>query len=207
MINGTYAHEVDTYGSRDLLDAHSNVRLDTHPDARVGSDVPSFVERKMTGVDLWDVVHVPFDAVRTGYRQLRKALFTAPRPSGEYLVVDRDVDDLEAELGAYSFAPNWEFSYYERGEVLNLARVVYERETVGGTTYRWWQTHLRGWRGDDDRIVLHAHWELEPTENGNPHIDGVGFDFDRGMSTLESFLDEAGIDYESETIETGTSHG
>ncbi|WP_197431273.1 hypothetical protein [Halorubrum sp. CBA1125] len=114
--------------------------------------------------------------------------------------------EIEAALGAYSFAPNWEFSYYERGEVLNLARVVYERNTVDGTTYHWWQTHLRGWRNDAGRIELHAHWELEPTENGNAHIDGTGFDFDRGMNTLQSFLDEAEIDYEKTTVDTGTSH-
>jgi hypothetical protein len=158
----------------------------------------------MTGINLWDVVNVPFDAVRTAYRQMRKALFTASRPSGEYLVVDRTVPELERELGAFSFAPNWEFSYYERGEILNLARVVYEERAVDGTTYRWWQTHLRGWHGEDGRIELHAHWELEPTETGNAHIDGVGFDFDRGMETLESFLEEAGIEYESRTIETGS---
>jgi hypothetical protein len=156
----------------------------------------------MTGINLWDVVNVPFDAVRTAYRQLRKALFTASRPSGEYLVVDRTVPELERELGAFSFAPNWEFSYYERGEILNLARVVYEERTVDGTTYRWWQTHLRGWHGEDGRIELHAHWELEPTETGNAHIDGVGFDFDRGMETLASFLEEAGIEYAETTIET-----
>ncbi|ELZ37085.1 hypothetical protein C471_13521 [Halorubrum saccharovorum DSM 1137] len=161
----------------------------------------------MTSINLWDVVHVPFDVVRDGYRQLRKALFTEARPSGEYFVVDRSVEEIEAALGEYSFAPNWEFSYHKRGEVMNLARVVHERNAVDGTTYRWWQTHLRGWRNDDGRIELHAHWELEPTENGNPHIDGVGFDFDRGMSTLRSFLDEAGIEYESTTIEPERSDG
>ncbi|ESS02717.1 MAG: hypothetical protein A07HR67_02221 [uncultured archaeon A07HR67] len=161
----------------------------------------------MSGVNLWDIVDVPFDAVRTAYRQLRKALFTASRPSGEYLVVDRSVAALEGELGAFSFAPNWEFSYYERGEVLNLARVVYEERTVDGTTYRWWQTHLRGWQGADGRLELHAHWELEPTENGNEHIDGVGFDFDRGMEMLRSYLDEADIEYDVTTIETDDDNG
>jgi hypothetical protein len=160
----------------------------------------------MTSINIWDIVRIPFDVVRKGYRELRKALFTASRPSGEYFVVEQSVADLERELGQYSFAPNWEFSYYERGEVLNLARVVYEHATVDGTTYRWWQTHLRGWRNDDGQIELHAHWELEPTENGNAHIDGVGFAFDRGMDILQSFLDDAGIEYELTTVETGSSH-
>jgi hypothetical protein len=158
----------------------------------------------MAATNLWDVVRVPFDAIRYGFRELRKLLFRASRPSGEYLVVDRSVAEIEQVLGERSFAPNWEFSYYERGEVLNLARVVYERQSVDGTEYRWWQTHVRGWRNEADELELHGHWELEPTESGNAHIDGVGFDFERGMETLRSFLDEADVDYEERVVETGS---
>jgi hypothetical protein len=153
------------------------------------------------GVNLWDAVRVPFDVVRHAYREFRKALFTADRPSGKYLVVDASIAEIERALGEQSYAPNWEFSYYKRGEVLNLARVVYERSEAGGETRVWWQTHVRGWRNDAGQLELHAHWELEPTENGNAHIDGVGFTFDRGMANLRSALDEAGLDYEETTIE------
>ncbi len=153
-------------------------------------------------MNLWDVVRVPFGAVRHGYRQLRKALFTASRPSGEYFVVDVSVEEVERALGEQSYAPNWEFSYHERGEVLNLARVVYERAEAGGETREWWQTHVRGWRNDAERLELHGHWELEPTENGNAHIDGVGFAFERGMANLRSALEEAGLEYETTTVET-----
>ncbi|MFB6250523.1 MAG: hypothetical protein ABEI27_02355 [Halobellus sp.] len=124
----------------------------------------------------------------------------------ECLVVNRSVPEIEAQLGAYSVAPNWEFPYHERGEDLNLARVIYEDKTVNGKNYHWWQTHVRGWRNDDGQIEFHAHWELGPTENGNAHIDGVGFAFDRGMSLLGSHLDDAGIDYERTTVETGSNH-
>jgi len=155
---------------------------------------------------LWDVVRVPFSTVRYGYRQLRKALFTASRPSGAYLIVDVSIETIERALGEQSFAPNWEFSYYERGEVLNLAQVVYERAETGGETREWWQTHVRGWRDGAGRLELHGHWELEPTENGNAHIDGVGFAFDRGMSNLRAALDEAGLEYETTTIEPGSDH-
>ena len=157
-------------------------------------------------MSLWDIVRVPFGAVRFAYREFRKALFTASRPSGEYLVVSSSIEDVERGLGEQSYAPNWEFSYYERGEVLNLARVVYERGEAGSETRVWWQTHVRGWNGDDGRLELHGHWELEPTESGNAHIDGVGFDFERGMANLETALDEAGIEYETTTVETGSDH-
>jgi hypothetical protein len=154
---------------------------------------------------LWDVVRIPFDTVRRGYREFRKALFTASRPSGEYYVVDESVDGIQELLGEYSFAPNWEFSYYKRGEVLNLARVVYEPHAVEGKTHHWWQTHVRGWRTDGGQLELHAHWELEPTENPSAHLDGVGFDFDRGMKNLEAYLTQAGIDHETTTVETDSS--
>lgn len=155
-------------------------------------------------VNPWDVIRLPFDLLRTGYRKLRKAVFTASRPLGRYLLVEATTDELEAELGRQSFAPNWEFSYYERGEILNLARVLYEEHTVDGQSYRWWQTHVRGWTHPDG-VALHGHWELEPTENDNAHIDGVGFSFERGMEELAEALDRAGLDYTEVTIETGES--
>lgn len=156
---------------------------------------------------LWDVVRIPFDVIRDGYWELRKALFTASRPSGDYLVVDESVETIERELGQQSFAPNWEFSYYERGEVLNLARIVYERAEAGGEPREWWQTHVRGWRDDEGRIELHGHWELEPTENGNAHIDGAGFSFERGMANLRSALESAGLDYDVTTVEVNAGQG
>jgi hypothetical protein len=155
----------------------------------------------MVAVNVWDVVRVPFDAIRFAYKEFRKALFTASRPSGEHFVVDASVTEVERALGEQSYAPNWEFSYYERGEVLNLARVVYERGEAGGETRVWWQTHVRGWRTDEDGLALHAHWELEPTENANAHLDGEGFSADRGMENLRSALDDAGLDYTSKPID------
>ncbi|MFT4890573.1 MAG: hypothetical protein ACI9YT_001489 [Halobacteriales archaeon] len=151
-------------------------------------------------INLWSVIRVPFDAVRYGYRELRKALFTASRPSGTYLVAAASVGEVEAALGRESYAPNWEFSYYERGEVLNLARVEYEERTVDGTMYRWWQTHVRGW-DHPDGVALKAHWELEPTENGNAHIDGVGFGHDRGMENLQAVLDRSELAYTETEIQ------
>lgn len=151
-------------------------------------------------MSLWNVIRVPFDAIRYGYRQFRKALFTAPRPSGPYYVVDAGVTDIESALGTQSYAPNWEFSYYERGEDLNLARVVYDRQTVNGTTYRWWQTHVRGWEGDAGTVELSGHYELEPTENGNAHIDGEGLSVENGMARLSDALDRTDLEYTETTI-------
>jgi hypothetical protein len=151
-------------------------------------------------LQLRNVIRLPYDTIRFAYRQLRKALFTAPRPTGRYLVADAPVSAVEAALGGQSYAPNWEFSYHERGEILNLARVVYEEHAIEGTRYRWWQTHVRGW-DHPEGVALHGHWELEPTENDRDHVDGVGFDFARGMDNLQAALDDADVSYTETTIE------
>ncbi|MFB6302562.1 MAG: hypothetical protein ABEH78_06850 [Haloferacaceae archaeon] len=47
---------------------------------------------------LGGVVRVPFDASRYAFREFRKLLFTADRPTGRCLLVDATVADLEATL-------------------------------------------------------------------------------------------------------------
>jgi hypothetical protein len=146
-------------------------------------------------MSLWDILRIPFGDLRSTYFQFRKHLFQAPRPSGPYYVVDAPLGEVEAALGRASFAPNWEFSYYKRGEVLNLAHVEYDRQIIDGRVYDWWQTHVRGWQAPDGSVELQAHRELEPTENDNAHIDGVGFSIERGMAKLGETLTDAGLEY------------
>lgn len=150
--------------------------------------------------NLWKVIRLPWDAIRYWYGELRKELFSGSRPTGRYFLVDAEPETIRAELGDRSYAPNWEFSYYKRGEILNLARVTYEERSVDGATYTWWQTHTRGW-DHPDGVALHAHWELEPTEHPTKHLDGTGFDFDRGMSNLQGALDDGNLDYRAIRIE------
>lgn len=142
---------------------------------------------------------VPWDALRHEYRVFRATYFSAPRPEGTYLRVKQDPQGVEAALGKQSFAPNWEQSYYERGEVVNQARIVYRHEKQF-PAYQWWQTHVRGWpSADGEYVLLRGHWELEPTENDKAHIDGVGFDQARGMANLKGALDQAGVGYKEVT--------
>jgi hypothetical protein len=120
------------------------------------------------------------------------------------VTVDAAVDELEAALGAQSWAPNWEVSYYKRGEDLNLARVEYAPHPWRvGTGLTWAQTHVRGWaRGGV--VVLRAHYEPEPTEHPRAHLDGVGHSIGGGMEKLRDALDEEGIAYvEGDTTATG----
>lgn len=153
-----------------------------------------------TARDVGRAIRVPFDVIRNAFRELRKALFRSPRPTGTYLVVDATTRELEESLGGQSYAPNWEVSYYERGEILNLAQVVYDEQSVDGTTYRWWQTHVRGWEHPDG-VALHGHWELEPTENDEAHLDGVGYDPERGTENVKTALEDAGVPFTETVIE------
>lgn len=139
---------------------------------------------------------VPFRWVQTLYRGMRRELFTKPRPTGRYLVVDADVDVVRA-LGHRSYAPNWEFSYNYRGEDVNLAQVVFDG-TEQYPDIDWWQTHVRGWVHDDGRTWLSAHYEAEPTEHPKPHLDGITPELRDGMMNLEYALEDRNVDVTSE---------
>lgn len=140
--------------------------------------------------------HILWDGVRAVYRDLRRLVASAEEHSGPALVVDAPIPEVRAALGRRSFAPNWEFSYYERGEELNLARVVYDAQEERGHEYDWWQTHVRGWPHGGHRVRLRAHYELEPTEYDQDHINGIGVDVDRGTEILADVLDETALAYE-----------
>lgn len=126
------------------------------------------------------------------YRRFRKRYFTMPKPDGPFVLLDMPPEEVRMILGRRSYAPNWEFSYNKRGEVLNLAQVVYHEDSDYEHIV-WWQTHVRGWQNDDGMMELSAHWEPEPTENGAAHLDGVGFDHDRGMDNLRTALEKSAI--------------
>ena len=144
--------------------------------------------------------HAIWDSLRKAYRTFRRTVATAGEHGGQAIVVPRSVATVERTLGLAFFAPNWEFSYYERGEDMNLARVVYDEQDRHHHTYTWWQTHARGWEYRDDdgqpHTRLRCHFELEPTEYDQDHIQGIGVSIDRGVDTVAEVLEAAGIDYE-----------
>jgi hypothetical protein len=138
--------------------------------------------------------HAFWDALRTLYRGLRRTVATAEEHDGPALVVAAAVEELTAALGHRYFAPNWGFSYNKRGEDLNLARVVYDRREVRGHEYLWWQTHVRGWTREDGSVRLRAHYELEPTEYDQDHIDAIGLDVDAGLENVAGALAAEGVE-------------
>lgn len=139
--------------------------------------------------------NVPWREMRLALRMLRASQFQINRQKGRYYRVEAD-DTLEAVregLGALSYAPNWEFSYF-KGEDINLARVVYHEGD-------WWQVHARGWLEDDGSVWLRAHWELEPTEAPERHLGSEGYDVERGMRKLANDLEAAGTEFQVRRFE------
>ncbi len=123
---------------------------------------------------------------------MRKTFFTKPRSSTRSLTVPLSVAEVTRLLGQHHFEPGWELSYHYRGEILNLRRVEYVAHPSG---LEWWQVHLRGY-DHPDGLELAAHFETEPSEHPDTHIETVGLDVDRGMATLTDLLDEHDVEYE-----------
>lgn len=144
---------------------------------------------------------LPWKPLQDIYRWFRREFFTKDAPSGEYLVVDPITfdDPIDIELGQFSFSPNWEFSYNKRGEDFNIARVV-QAHDLDWPCLVWWQCHVRGWFYNG-LLYLHAHWEPEPTEHPEAHLKGQGYDKQRGMAILESYLARLNIPYQREQFD------
>jgi hypothetical protein len=58
----------------------------------------------------------------------------------------------------------------------------------------WWQTHIRGY-AHPDGLELAAHFEPEPAEHPDAHVDGDYIDVPRGNATLAGILEEAGVEF------------
>jgi hypothetical protein len=142
------------------------------------------------------VWHAFWDALRTLYRDLRRVVASSTEHSGQALVVEASHEDVTAALGRRYFAPNWQFSYHERGEDLNLARVEHAPREVHGHEYVWWQAHVRGWVQSDGSVRLRPHYELEPTEYDQDHIKGIGLEVTKGVERVAQALDAEGLPYE-----------
>ena len=141
---------------------------------------------------------VPYPWIQSLYRSFRRELFTRPRPTGRYLVVEPDVN-VRAVLGRKSYAPNWEFSYNYRDEDINLAQVVYDN--IDGYDVVWWQTHVRGWVHDDGRTWLSGHYEAEPTEHPYEHLNAEHPDNRDGTMNVKQVLLEHNVNVTEEVYD------
>ena len=137
---------------------------------------------------------LPYGWVQHAYRSFRRRFFTKERPIGTYYRVEYSPEQLRRVFGRVSAAPNWEFSYNYKGEDINLARVYYD--DTQDYDMVWWQFHLRGWEHSDGSVWMRAHYEAEPTEHPEAHLEGTGTTMDEGMQWLQGVLLDAKVPYE-----------
>ncbi|WP_254769183.1 hypothetical protein [Salinilacihabitans rarus] len=123
---------------------------------------------------------------------VRGRFFTRPKPAEPAVLVPRSADEVERLLGERHFEPNWDLSFAYFGEVCNLRRVEYVADHPTG--YEWWQVHVRGYHHPEG-IELTAHFETDPSESPDAHVDRVGIDVERGLAALERTLDAADVGY------------
>lgn len=153
--------------------------------------------------DLERIRHLPegpFKMAKFALWWIRKTVFSKPKPNHPAVFVEMTEREIVELLGGVHFEPGWELSYSYRDETLNLRRVEYVPDHPLG--FEWWQVHIRGYlheagdRFERDTFELPAHFEVEPTEYPQAHVDHVGLEIERGTETLLSILDAHGIEYE-----------
>lgn len=125
---------------------------------------------------------------------VRGRFFTRPKPLEPAVLVPRPVEEVERLLGERHFEPNWDLSFAYFGEVLNLRRVEYVADRPRG--FEWWQVHVRGYRHPEG-IELTAHFETDPSEYPDAHVERVGIDIEHGLDELKAVLDDADVEYRS----------
>lgn len=155
----------------------------------VGSSHP--VEVAYSMYDRLRHIHeAPLQNLRHSFWWVRKTFFTRPRtPTPSYLI-DMTKPDIIRLFGRHYFEPGWGLSYNYHGEVLNLRRVEY----VDEDEYNWWQVHIRGYLHKEG-IELTSHYETEPAQHPDEHVNLHGLDIKHGMTIVGEILKAEGVDY------------
>lgn len=145
---------------------------------------------------VWDrlrhIHEAPLKNLRRSFWWFRKTFFTKQPTATPAYLVEMTKPEVVRFFGRHHFEPGWELSYNYHGEVLNLRRAVH----VDDERYPWWQVHIRGFLHDGAGIELTAHFETEPAEHPDAHINLYGLDVEAGMAAIEELMDDGGIDYE-----------
>lgn len=140
---------------------------------------------------LGNVLDTPFRNLRFSLWWIRKTFFARPRSDVPAFRVPLGPGEVKELLGRHNFEPGWNTSYYYYDEVLNLRRPEYHDHETG---YEWWQVHVRGY-DHPEGVELEAHFETDPSEHPDAHVDLVGLDVERGLRALGSVLAEHDVDY------------
>lgn len=155
-------------------------------------ELRSPVEPAFSVLDRLGHIHeAPLKNLRRSYWWVRKTFFTRPRSETPAFLLEATKPEVESLFGRHYFEPGWELSYNYHGEILNLRRVEY----VDDGEYDWWQVHIRGYEHGERGIEITAHYETEPAEHPDAHIDLHGLDVGHGMEVVRGILEEESVDY------------
>ncbi len=156
-------------------------------------DIRSPVQPAYSVYDRLRHIHeAPLQNLRRSYWWVRNTFFTRPRSETPAYLVEATKPEVHRLFGRQYFEPNWELSYNYHGEILNLRRVVFAEEPE----YDWWQVHVRGYEHGESGIELTAHYETEPAQHPDAHVDLHGLDVDHGMDVIEDILEAESVPYE-----------
>lgn len=135
--------------------------------------------------------NIPWNKVLLYFNYIRRNFFSVELPPGHTRIyVEEDYEELREMFRREHFLVSWPFSYNYKGEVMNLMRPEYENDE-----YTFYQTHVRGFESGDGYYLV-AHWELDPTDYPEEHLDEVNFSETKGEKVLKHILDKNDVDYE-----------
>lgn len=156
-------------------------------------DIGAAVDPAFSVYDRLRHIHeTPLKSLRRSLWWIRKTFFTKPRSDTPAYLVTLSKPEIVRFFGQRHFDPGWEMSYNYHGEVLNLRRIEY----VDHERYNWWQVHIRGFLHQKDGIELTAHYETEPSEHPDAHINLYGLNVEKGMTAIREIMDDGGVEYE-----------
>lgn len=136
---------------------------------------------------------LPLRALRQAWGGISAKYFTTARPREvPALLVDAEIDEIEAQLRNIHFESVDLYSYEYEGEVLNLRRPDGPNEKLAGGPIPT-ELHVRFFKTADGRLLCLAHHEASRFEAWKAHIKETLFSWERGREKFSGVLSAAGI--------------
>lgn len=147
---------------------------------------------------------LPWAWFRSGALAIRKSMGSVKTYNPDFVIPNTTIPELRVALREEHFDDNNIFSYYYKGEDLNVARAEYVDDD-----WQFYQVHVRAFQINPDNgdpyVELDVHMELDPTVNGQakPHINEVNYSVEKALPIVEQALDNQAIRYRNRHKQDG----
>lgn len=138
---------------------------------------------------------IPWKAVRKVYYAYRKRYFSVPRPDVKGIIVNMGIEQCKAFFRTNHFDYQ-ELSYHYSGEDLNIYRADYEE----GSEYPNMQLHVRCFEMKDGSTFIEVHYEPDPTEHPEVHLDESYMSWEEGRKKLRGLLANRGVQHKIQKV-------